>query len=82
MHEMMKEEGVMMNSICFNALIDSCARVGAMDKAAQLLEDMTNLNIDLDLIAYFTIIQGYSVAILAQGGQRHLPAGSRWDRRL
>ena len=45
MYGMMKEEGVMMNSIRFNSLIDSCARVGAMDQAAKLLEDVTDLQI-------------------------------------
>ena len=50
-----------MNTICFNSLIDSCARCGAMDQAARLLEDMTELGVELDLITYSTIIKGYCI---------------------
>lgn len=36
----MKAQGVEVNTVTYNSLVDACARVGAMDKAATLLTDM------------------------------------------
>lgn len=40
MYAEMQRNGVAINTVTFNSIVDACARVGAMDKAAMLLEDM------------------------------------------
>ncbi|CEM21771.1 unnamed protein product [Vitrella brassicaformis CCMP3155] len=60
----MQAEKIPCNAVTFNSLIDACARVGAMDRAARLLEDMTSpahSSLSPDLITYSTIIKGYCV---------------------
>lgn len=36
----MAAQGVEINTVTYNSLLDVCARVGAMDRAASLLDDM------------------------------------------
>jgi len=57
----MKADGIVPNSVTYNALIDSQARVGAMDKVKMLLESMENDKVKLDGITYSTIIKGFCV---------------------
>lgn len=38
--EEMAAQGVEINTVTYNSLLDVCARVGAMDRAASLLDDM------------------------------------------
>ncbi len=45
--EEMQADGIKLNSVTFNALIDAQARVGAMDKVQMLLENMEKHSITL-----------------------------------
>ncbi|XP_026193169.1 uncharacterized protein LOC34622298 [Cyclospora cayetanensis] len=51
--------GVEVNTVTYNSLLDVCARVGAMDRAAALLDDMLKKGVQPDLITFSTIIKGY-----------------------
>jgi pentatricopeptide repeat protein len=53
--------GVTFNNVLFNALIDSQARVGAMDKVSMLVESMEPNGCAPDSITYATIVKGYCV---------------------
>lgn len=57
-HEEMKALGISINTVTYNTLVDACARVGAMDKAAKLLEDMLVSGVEPDLITFSTIAKG------------------------
>jgi pentatricopeptide repeat protein len=57
----MKELGLSFNNVVFNALIDSQARVGAMDEVSKLVEDMAVQGCKPDAITYSTIVKGYCV---------------------
>lgn len=54
----MKSNNVPINTVTYNTLVDACARVGAMDKAAALLDDMLNSGVQPDLITFSTIAKG------------------------
>ncbi|CDJ37708.1 PPR repeat-containing protein, putative [Eimeria tenella] len=55
----MAAQGVEINTVTYNSLLDVCARVGAMDRAASLLDDMLQKGVQPDLITFSTIIKGY-----------------------
>lgn len=57
----MKELGLTFNNVVYNALIDSQARVGAMDEVSKLIEDMAPQGCTPDAITYSTIVKGYCV---------------------
>lgn len=59
-HDEMKSKDVPINTVTYNTLVDACARVGAMDKAAALLDDMLT-TVEPDLITFSTIAKGYCV---------------------
>ncbi|KAL8443950.1 hypothetical protein Emed_006493 [Eimeria media] len=55
----MSAQGIEVNTVTYNSLLDVCARVGAMDRAAMLLDDMLKNGVKPDLITFSTIIKGY-----------------------
>merc|ERR1719476_350955 len=57
----MRAEGVPVSTVAYNAVIDSQARTGAMDKVSELFEEMTMDNCQPDTITFSTIIKGYCV---------------------
>ena len=57
----MRKEGIAMNTIVYNALIDTQARVGAMDKVSELVEMMEPSGCFPDAITYSTIVKGRCV---------------------
>lgn len=52
---------VTFNTVVYNALIDSQARVGAIDKVSMLVESMQPNGCTPDAITYSTIVKGYCV---------------------
>jgi pentatricopeptide repeat protein len=50
---------VMPSITTFNALIDACARNGAMDRIAQLLAEMKDHGLKPNLITYSTVLKGH-----------------------
>lgn len=50
-----------LNVVVYNALIDSQARVGAMDEVTKLVESMEPNGCSPDAITYSTIVKGYCV---------------------
>lgn len=63
----MKSQHISINTVTYNTLVDACARVGAMDKAAWLLDDMLSSGIEPDLITFSTIAKGYMLHNIYQG---------------
>merc|ERR1719449_403224 len=59
-HEMCKL-GLTFNIVVYNALIDSQARVGAMDEVSKLVESMEPNGCASDAITYSTIVKGYCI---------------------
>merc|ERR1719487_1898116 len=57
----MSDGGACCNLVTYNALIDTYARVGDMDKCAKMFADMCERGVDPDLITYSTVIKGYCV---------------------
>jgi len=57
----MRSEGVQMNTVAYNAVIDAQARVGAMDAVSTLVETMAVDGCMPDTITYSTIVKGYCV---------------------
>lgn len=57
----MREMGLSMNALAYNALIDSQARIGAMDKVSDLVASMGPNGCTPDDITYSTILKGYCV---------------------
>jgi len=53
--------GLSFNTVVFNTLIDSQARVGAMDQVSTLWESMLPSGCEPDKITYSTIVKGYCV---------------------
>merc|ERR1719247_20814 len=49
------------NTVVYNALIDSQARVGAMDEVSKLVESMEPNGCASDAITYSTIVKGYCI---------------------
>jgi len=49
------------NTVVYNALVDSQARVGAMDEVFKLMEGMQPHGVSPDRITYSTIVKGYCV---------------------
>lgn len=61
MFKEMCERGLRFNVVVYNALIDSQARVGAMDEVSNLVESMKSNGCVPDNITYSTIVKGYCV---------------------
>lgn len=61
MYRELRADGVPMNSVAYNALVDSQARVGDMEQVTRLVEEMTEDGITPDVITYSTIVKGYCV---------------------
>jgi len=59
-HEM-RSEGVEMNTVAYNGVIDAQARVGAMDAVSTLVEAMAVDGCTPDVITYSTVVKGYCV---------------------
>jgi len=57
----MVELGLKFNIVVYNALVDSQARVGAMDEVSKLVESMEPNGCSPDNITYSTIVKGYCV---------------------
>jgi len=57
----MRSEGVKINTVAYNAVIDAQARVGAMDTVSTLVETMAVDGCTPDTITYSTIVKGYCV---------------------
>jgi len=57
----MRSEGIKMNTVAYNAVIDAQARVGAMDAVSKLVETMAIDGCTPDTITYSTIVKGYCV---------------------
>jgi pentatricopeptide repeat protein len=61
MFKEMCDSKVSFNTVVYNALIDSQARVGAMDEVSKLVESMESHGCSPDGISYSTIVKGYCV---------------------
>merc|ERR1719163_1195129 len=61
LYEELKADSMTCTLVTYNTLIDACARVGEMTKAAAVFRDMCDRGTDPDLITYSTIIKGYCV---------------------
>merc|ERR1719393_1159336 len=61
MFDEMCARGLPFNVVVFNALIDSQARVGAMDEVSRLVQSMEKNGCSPDKITYSTIVKGYCV---------------------
>eukprot|EP00929_Paragymnodinium_shiwhaense_P000447 TRINITY_DN100692_c0_g1_i1.p1 TRINITY_DN100692_c0_g1~~TRINITY_DN100692_c0_g1_i1.p1 ORF type:complete len:1002 (-),score=352.27 TRINITY_DN100692_c0_g1_i1:60-3065(-) len=57
----MQKQGVEMNTVVFNALIDSQARMGAVDEMMALLEAMGPARCEPDIITHSTVVKGFCV---------------------
>merc|ERR1719460_1499519 len=57
----MCELGLTFNTVVYNALIDSQARVGAMDSVSKLVTSMEGHGCSPDGITYSTIVKGYCI---------------------
>lgn len=57
----MCELGLPFNNVVYNALVDSQARVGAMDEVTKIVESMAPNGCSPDSITYSTIVKGYCV---------------------
>lgn len=57
----MRKEGIKMNTVVYNAVIDAQARVGAMDEVSELVEKMGADRCQPDVITHSTIVKGYCV---------------------
>merc|ERR1719356_422389 len=57
----MRADGMPASTIVYNAVIDTQARIGAMDKVSELFAEMTKDNCQPDTITFSTIIKGYCV---------------------
>jgi len=57
----MVELGLKFNIVVYNALVDSQARVGAMDEVSKIVETMEPNGCSPDNITYSTIVKGYCV---------------------
>lgn len=57
----MRKEGIKMNTVVYNAVIDAQARVGAMDAVSELVAAMESDGVVPDNISMSTIVKGYSV---------------------
>jgi pentatricopeptide repeat protein len=58
-YEEMKINGTKISLVVLNTLIDACSRVGDMDSASKLFQDMLESTVVPDLITYSTLIKGY-----------------------
>lgn len=61
-YEEMKSNGTKASQVVLNTLIDACSRVGDMDAASRLFQDMMTMDVVPDLITYSTLIKGYCLA--------------------
>jgi len=59
-YEEMRKEGVKPTIATFNALLDACARSHDMSRIPSLLQAMSELDINPNVITYSTIIKAYS----------------------
>lgn len=57
----MRKDGIKMNTVVYNCVIDAQARVGAMDEVSTLVETMGPDGCQLDSITHSTIVKGYCV---------------------
>jgi len=57
----MRGEGLKLNTVVYNAVIDAQARVGAMEDVSELIETMAVDGCYPDSITYSTIVKGYCV---------------------
>merc|ERR1719207_239857 len=60
-YEEMKANGTKVSLVVLNTLIDACSRVGDMDNAARLFQEMLDIQCVPDLITYSTLSKGYCV---------------------
>jgi len=61
-YEEMKTNGTKASLVVLNTLIDACSRVGDMDAASKLFQDMLETEVVPDLITYSTLIKGYCIS--------------------
>lgn len=61
-YEEMKRNGAKASLVVLNTLIDACSRVGDMDAASKVFQDMLGADIAPDLITYSTLIKGYCIS--------------------
>lgn len=59
--EKLLSKGEPVPKVLFNSLLDACARVGDMQQAEALWNDMPRLGVEPDLISFSTLIKGYCV---------------------
>jgi len=57
--------------VLFNSLLDACARVGDMQQAEALWQDMPRLQVEPDLISFSTLIKGYCAKGDLESGLAH-----------
>merc|ERR1719310_1393705 len=57
----MRDLGLTLNIVVYNALIDAQARVGAMDAVSELVESVEPNGCAPDSITYSTIVKGYCI---------------------
>merc|ERR1719265_1456189 len=58
----MLQQGVEVNVICYNAVINACARVGNVTRAEKWLQELTNAGIEADAISYNAVIDACAKA--------------------
>merc|ERR1719171_2295809 len=59
-YEEMKKHGTKVSLVVLNTLIDACSRVGNMDAAAKLHQDLVDASVAPDLITFSTLIKGHA----------------------
>ena len=60
MDKALADENVVVDVITYNAVIDACAKVGEVQKAASYLETMRDHGTYPDVISFTSVINGYA----------------------